>query len=324
MNWLAAFVLMPFLMFSLPAAAAPNSASSIRTAWYGGRRYVYLNDIAQYYHLSLSVSSSNIVMRSKFARVGFVPDKRYGSLNGVAVTWLFPPVRMGGRIFISEYDFRYLMEPVLRPGSIVRHNVRTILIDAGHGGNDKGAVSVDGRSEKNATLAMAKKLAQILSEKHYRVFVTRSSDKTVSLDQRVTMNEHWKPDLFISIHCNSVGQNHSISGIETYAATPYDAPSSGESRPGKMKTASNRFDKNNFRLAYGIQRSLSSTMGMDDRGVKHARFFVIRNSPCPAVLIETGFISNRKESHLLFSEAGQNAIANAIARGISDYVSAMK
>ena len=165
---------------------------------------------------------------------------------------------------------------------------------------------------------MALKLRAALRKLGFQVIMTRGADSTLSLQGRAELCKKYKPDLFISIHCNAAAQK-TISGIETFAMTPNGCASSNDSKPGNSTGTGNSFDKNNYRMAYEIQKALLKNTKAEDRGVKHARFFVLRNASCPAVLIETGFISNLRESALLNRADYQAKIVNAIVAGVLNY-----
>ena len=170
---------------------------------------------------------------------------------------------------------------------------------------------------------MAKQLQTALRAKGYTVMMTRSTDRYPTLDDRVNMHARTRADLFISIHCNA-SVVKSISGIETFAMTPVGAPSSSDTKASFVKGRGNNFDKQNYRLAYEIQRQLIARTGANDRGVKHARFYVIKNVNCPAVLIETGFLSNYREGSSLLTAKRQKATVDAIVAGILCYTAAVK
>ena len=124
-------------------------------------------------------------------------------------------------------------------------------------------------------------------------------------------------NLFVSIHVNAVKQR-GINGIETFALTPADAPSTGGKKE-LVRNPANVRDANNFLLAYNLQRALLSRTGAADRGVKRARFAVLRDITAPGALVEVGFITNAKEEKLLNSAAYIEKISRAIAEGIISY-----
>lgn len=295
----------------------------IRYQWYAGRRYVYLYDVAAFYGMTVSRDGTRYVLSSKYSRLVFNINKRFGSINGTGVTYLFAPVLRRGLPFLSELDFSLVIDPVLRKNVLPRKRIKTIMIDPGHGGKDKGAPGPRGVWEKQVTLSMAKQLQTALRAKGYTVMMTRSTDRYPTLDDRVNMHARTRADLFVSIHCNA-SVVKSISGIETFAMTPAGAPSSSDTKASFVKGRGNNFDKQNYRLAYEIQRQLVARTGAVDRGVKHARFYVIKNVNCPAVLIETGFLSNLREGSSLLTARRQKATVDAIVAGILCYTAAVK
>lgn len=174
---------------------------------------------------------------------------------------------------------------------------RIICIDPGHGGKDPGAVN--GKyQEKNFNLDIAKKLAFFLeSENEFKIIFTRTEDIYVSLDDRCSIANKNKCDLFISIHINSA-TNPAANGIETLCYEEFQS-------------------KN---LAKYIQKALISATGAKDRGVKITNMlYVLNNTKMPAVLIEAGFISNQEDLYSLVDDDYQDKIAGAIAVGICDY-----
>jgi N-acetylmuramoyl-L-alanine amidase len=170
---------------------------------------------------------------------------------------------------------------------------------------------------------MAKKLRAELLSKGYSVVMTRDDDKFPSLEDRANYCRKVKPDIYVSIHCNA-SRDQSVTGIETYCPTPAKAPSTGSSKPGYNAYSGNAFDKNNYRLAYEVQSALVEATKAVDKGVKHARFFVIKNASCPAILVETGFVSNPSEEMSLASGRRQAQTVSAIVSGIERYAKAVK
>lgn len=315
------FTALSILFFS-PGLSA-QTQNRIRSQWNAGRRYVYLYDVAAFYGMTVFRDGNRYALSSKYSRLVFNVNKRFGSINGTGVTYLFAPVLRRGLPFISEMDFSLVIDPVLRRNVLPRKRIRTIMIDPGHGGKDKGAPGPNGVWEKQVALSMALKLQAALRAKGYTVMMTRSTDRYPTLEDRVNMHARTKADLFISLHCNA-SVVKSISGIETFAMTPAGAPSSNDSKANFTKGPGNNFDKQNYRLAYEIQRQLVARTGAVDRGVKHARFYVIKNVNCPAVLIETGFLSNYKEGCSLLTWKRQKDTVDAIVSGILSYSAAVK
>jgi len=174
---------------------------------------------------------------------------------------------------------------------------RCIVIDAGHGGRDPGATSVLGDYEKTINLKVAKKVAALLTERGFKVKMTRTSDRFIELEDRAYIANRLRADLFVSIHSDSFPKS-SRRGYTMYVA----------------KTAS----RSSFRAAASIARSMSRT-GLHSFGTQTANYKVLIGTRGPAVLVEMGYLTNRREAALLRSPSFQTRLAEAIADGISDY-----
>ena len=199
-------------------------------------------------------------------------------------------------------------------------------MDPGHGGSDRGTRGESTR-EKDMTLDVARRVQRLLEAAGLKVIPTRTTDETVSLQERVDLTTERKADLFISIHFNSGGG--AASGIETYCVPPAGAAptaspfrhlfdSEDESCPG------NKYDERNVWLAQCVQRSLLRGTGATDRGVRRARFFVIRYATCPAILVEAGFLTNHAEEQRIMTTEYRDQLAKAIAGGILNYKSTVE
>ncbi|MDZ4833966.1 MAG: N-acetylmuramoyl-L-alanine amidase [Candidatus Melainabacteria bacterium] len=175
------------------------------------------------------------------------------------------------------------------PGSVV-------VIDAGHGGTDPGAQRGYVK-EKELTLAIAKKTRDKLVENGVKVVMTRGDDTFVALPERVNITNKLKPDIFLSVHINSLESTNDIHGIETYYQTD-------------MSKA----------LAQQVHDSLVSELTAPDRAIRKAKFYVINRAEVPAVLAEVGFISNKAERDKLVSDDYQEKIAGALAKGAILYL----
>jgi N-acetylmuramoyl-L-alanine amidase len=310
------------LSTALLLTASCVNAQYIRYTKAYGKKYVYLKDVAKYYGMSLVKGRKGCELRSRYSRIIFTYNKRSASLNGIKINFLHAPFVSKGEPMLSEVDFLSLLDPMLRKGALKRGKVKTIMIDPGHGGKDTGAIGTRYR-EKNIVLEISRKLRNLLKARGYRVLMTRTGDTFPSLHRRTNMCAKQKPDLFISIHCNAAGAK-SARGIETYCMTPSGAPSTADKKPSYKTETGNDFDKNNIRLALETQKHLLKNTKANDRGVKHARFFVLKNASCPGILVEAGFLSNSYEERLLGSSAYQNKIAKGLADAITSYTNAVK
>lgn len=174
-----------------------------------------------------------------------------------------------------------------------------IVIDPGHGGRDPGAVG-NGVQEKDLVMPMSLRLGRILQGMGYSVQYTRTTDVEVGLQPRVDLANNSRADVFISIHANSLASRSSeVSGIETFH------------NPGSST---------GFSLATLVQQQIISATGARNRGVKSARFFVIRHTQMPSILVETGFVTNPQEAANLNDPRYQERLAQAMARGIDQFL----
>lgn len=290
--------------------------NNIRAVSAYGRRYVYLEDVARYYGMKYSKGKKESSLSSRYSHITFTHGRRKGTLNSVSVNYLFAPFVRKGKTVVSEKDFLLVIDPVLRYRALRRHRIGTIVIDAGHGGKDNGT-SGKNNKEKKITLNLAKKLRWLLKKNGYKVVMTRSRDKFISLKNRAKHSNRNKGDLFLSIHCNAAGS--SANGIETFVLTPAGAPSTRDTKGSPKKYSGNGSDKNNMKLAYEVHKSLLAGTKAKDRGVRHARFAVLKDIKAPGILLEVGYLSNSSEERKLSSNNYQNKLVRSIYNGIARY-----
>jgi N-acetylmuramoyl-L-alanine amidase len=172
-----------------------------------------------------------------------------------------------------------------------------VMIDPGHGGKDPGAIGIGSLREKDVILPISKRIAAILQQNGVQAVLTRDSDYFVSLQGRVDLADRANADLFVSIHANAISMSRpDVNGLETYY---YD---SGQS------------------LASSIHSSITQNVTIRDRKVRRARFYVLRKSSMPSVLVEVGFVTGAEDAARLRTTAYQNQMADAIARGILQHL----
>jgi N-acetylmuramoyl-L-alanine amidase len=294
---------------------------SLKAYRIGGVYYVSVRDVAAYYSLGRDVRDivDRAEYRTSFAQLELQADRRDILLNGVN-HWLSAPILVTrGRLWIAELDVLKTVDPVLRPERLRSgSSVRTVVIDPGHGGGDRGTRGRSGL-EKTLTLDLAKRVERDLAGSGLRVVMTRTSDRTVPLEDRVEFTRAKGADLFVSIHFNSGG---SADGIETYCSPPAGASSTATlSMWGgdREATLNNRFDNQNVWLAHCTQKALLQMTGAVDRGVRRARFYVLRYADCPAILVEGGFLSSSMEEQRILRADYRESLAKAIADGIMTY-----
>jgi N-acetylmuramoyl-L-alanine amidase len=219
--------------------------------------------------------------------------------------------------------------------------IKTVVIDPGHGG-EPGAMSESGLTEKEITLDLALRLRRLLKEAPFKVLLTRETDRSMSLDKRVSLANENKADLFLSIHVNSM-EPQSIRGLETYYAGPTDDPdtlklASRENRDSgySLSDYKNILEKiyvdvrrdESRALAYTVQNQLFRSLKernpeLENRGVRTAPFVVLIGTQMPAILVEIACLSNEDEAELLTVEDYRENIALALAKGIRSYAAAL-
>lgn len=173
-----------------------------------------------------------------------------------------------------------------------------VVIDPGHGGRDPGAVGIGGLQEKQVIFPMSLRVAELLEQQGVTVVMTRRDDSTLDLQSRVDIANRSQGNIFVSIHANAISMSRpDVNGVETYFA----------SESGR-------------RLAASLQSSMIAATGMNDRGVKQARFFVLRHTNMPAALVEVGFVTGAQDAPRLADPAWRETMSQAIARGILQYI----
>ncbi len=287
-----------------------------------GGQYVAVGQLASVYELGRDHSrdARHAEYRAGTAELTIEADRRDIRLDGV-IHWLDAPVlEERGALWIRADDVVKTIIPVLRPRPLAPNaSIRTIVLDPGHGGADTGARGLSGHVEKEWTLDVARHVASRLTEAGVRVVLTRESDVTTPLEGRPAFCLTHGGDIFVSIHFNSGGPT--ANGIETYCLTPAGSPSTDDanSRHRNDAQAANRWDERNVWLAHCVHAAALSGTGAADRGVRRARFEVLRDANCPAILIEGGFLTNETEEQQVMRVEYRERLAEAIAKGILVY-----
>jgi N-acetylmuramoyl-L-alanine amidase len=314
-----------FLLLTLPL-----QAFSWVTATYNGREYVTLQSFCAFYGFGYRAPMGNNYFRSQ--NQGHSIGLKLGTsdlyLDGVHYVMSFPVEEYGNDWLVSRMDVIKLFEPVLRPSEISgRHTIRGVVIDAGHGGTDNGAVSARGGMEKNYTLDTAFRLESILRGAGLKTVLTRRNDTFVDLYERAHIASLYPDYCFVSIHFNSAEAE--ARGLETYCLAPRGAASTSSAyltRADIEKLTGNDDDGQNILLASMVHSEIVRLNPGDpsaDRGVKRARFVVIKANVLPAILVEGGFVSNRMEAARVNRPDYRQDLAEAIARGVIRFVNAM-
>ena len=228
------------------------------------------------------------------------------------------------KLFSPKYSFRKIGEGIVEKNSIntktnkkttylrkrghdylqlpnVKENKFSVVIDPGHGGPDPGAIGIGGIRETDVVLEVSKIVKKLLSNKGVKVRLTRKDEVDLDLPPRVSFANNTNADIFVSIHANaSRGKRRDINGLETFYFRGWR---------GRL-------------LAKRIQKQiLKVSPGSPDRGVKQGRFYVIKNTKMPAVLVEIGFLTGRIDSRRLEKTSHRKRLAYAITKGILEYLS---
>ncbi len=289
---------------------------------YSGRNYLRLAEWARGNNFEAHWKSGDeLLLSNGSARLVLRKDSREAEINGVNVCLSYPMIWRDGAGYIAELDLETAIGPVLFPPKNWKGaKVRNIVIDPGHGGKDPGN-QVGSHQEKKYTLLLAQELAKQLSRAGFKTSLTRTSDTFIELPERPYIARRRGADLFISLHWNELPGNSEVAGAQTFCLTPAEASSSnagGETIGGSRK-AGNRNDDKNMLLAFELQKALLQKLGVEDRGVRRARYWVLRDAEMPAVLIEGGFMSNPTEAKRIYDDNYRQRMAQAIVTGVLAY-----
>jgi N-acetylmuramoyl-L-alanine amidase len=278
-----------------------------------------------------------LLLQNATTSLEFEVNQRDAIFDGRSVYLGDAPVYHQHSVWVSWIDTEKLLAPLLRLGRDRPLPVHTIVIDPGHGIPDNGAENKHlGLKERVLTLDTAFRLKKILEAQGYKVVMTRttdygiSPDKKLDLRRRAELTAEVKADLFISIHFNSAGQyvaGENVAGVvgtETFRFTPrYQIPISRSAHKAEDDEANpgNKYDQWNSLLGFCIERAVLGEIGSYDRGLRHDNLAVLRLAPCPAVLVEGGYLTNDTEARKLAMPAYRQQIAEGIANGVRAYVS---
>jgi N-acetylmuramoyl-L-alanine amidase len=319
-----------FLVFS-SFALGRLFAGDYKTVRLFGTDYVDAREFAGRFGLTPRWISTGKTLRlqSKWTKLDLTVDQLDVTLNGLQLYLSEPVVAHPSSLYLAEGDIETLLTPILRPSAkkpIPR--LKTIVIDAGHGGHDPGNQNRRLKlKEKQMTLDVARRLARLLRAAGFRVYETRRRDRYVDIDDRTALVRKHHADLFISIHFNAFS-DPSVGGTETYVMTPRRQPSSPQRERDRhmMSTAypGNRHDHWNVLAGYRLHRHLVESLGLRDRGLKRFRYRVLREADCPAVLVEAAFLSNDAEARQVSHASYRQKIATALAAGVKAHAAALR
>ncbi len=232
----------------------------------------------------------------QFVALQIQPSRRVTTSSSGISSLPFPPLPPPNRIPFPDplTNDRPTSPPPSRP---IPRGRALVVVDPGHGGKDSGAPGLGGLLEKDVVLPISKRVAAILEQNGVQAVLTRDSDYFVELQGRVDIADRANATLFVSIHANSVDNRPDVNGLEVYY---YDS---------------------GYGLAEVVRRSILQNIStIKDRGTRKARFYVLRKSSMPSILVETGYMSGREDNPRLGTTEYQNRMAEAIARGVLRYL----
>jgi N-acetylmuramoyl-L-alanine amidase len=282
---------------------------------------VLLKDLAARYGFpSVTETPRDVDWKSQYSSLTFRTKTRRLIFNG-RLFWLNGAVTPSGKTWaITRTDADTVIRPLLQSGSVLqKQGYSLVVLDPGHGGSDTGTIGHRRVYEKKVVLDITKRVKRKLNASNVAVRMTRTRDKALTLADRPKLAAKWGADAFISIHANSASRK-SAQGVETFVMPAAGFPSTTSVTPDKKTYPGNRHDAANTLLAGFVQQGLVAHTQTPDRGVKRARFAVLREAKCPAALVEVGFLSNATEASKLIDAAYRDAVAEGIAQGILTYL----
>ncbi len=285
-----------------------------------GRDYVSFDNLATFYGLGgvqrvkndFSMKIGSRSLRGRANSVEFF-------INNLKFILSYPVVEHGGKLCVSRMDLVKVIEPVLRPSRIKgAEAVDTVILDAGHGGHDNGAYSPYGW-EKQYSLDVANRARMLFQQAGFKVYMTRTTDRFISLDERARFANKYPNALFLSVHFNSGGAG---TGLETFTLAPRGVPSMAADGPrvtDLQQCPGNVNDAANIALATATHAAMVVRSKMYDRGIKRARFVVIRDITIPGVLVEGGFLSNSHDAKLIATPEYRQQMATSLLQAVQNY-----
>jgi len=276
--------------------------------------YISFQQLNEFYKLSEKERAGDkITLENQRAQIKFIIGSQEFTINGVKI-FLSEPIReRDGAAHLSQLDLSSLLDPILGPTHIKNAKpFNTIILDPGHGGEDKGAANL----EAQHTLAIIKKTRSLLTKKGFRVILTRTDDTNIPLEERVKIANQETHAILISLHFNS--GDKSAHGMETYIISAKEPHATGASSAALATAIHSRC------LLYFNNKQHGHELGIEDRGIRHAKFRLLKDSQNPAILIEAGFLTNTEETAKIQTQDYQNTLAQSLVRGIQFYRTAIK
>ena len=306
-------------------AVVPSALGTVERVFMFGSEYVRMDDWARAnrytFHWTVPKQEARIIMPG--GSLVFRADSRKMGLKGIQVALAAPVVMKNGAAYLAAVDLNGTVNPILFPSrNPAGRPVKTIVLDPGHGGKDPG--NQEGRrQEKEYTLILARELSALLTKAGFKVFLTRTSDTFLDLPERAEIARRRGADLFLCLHFNSFDgvAAASVQGAETFCMTQARTSSTHARGEGAQSGAypGNRSDAKNILLSYQIQKALVLQAGLEDRGVKRARFAVLRDAQMPTAYIEAAFMTHPGDARRIYDAAQRRRLAEAVVEGVKAY-----
>jgi N-acetylmuramoyl-L-alanine amidase len=327
------FVILSALTFALASAMG---APSFRETPLNKRTYVTFESFCEFFQFSVPTiprpqpgqEPETFEFQGRFGSIGLTPNSRKALFNGRRV-WLsydfVVPDDPASPALISKLDAVKLFIPLLFRNYLrERPPAKGVIVDPGHGGSDRGARSRStGYTEKKAALETAKALDVFLKKNNVPTKMTRTRDVDLTLEERAELAQKYPDWILVSIHYNA-GPSHS-HGVETYCLTPQYAPSTSSGdrvhHSDDMRFLGNSYDPWSLILSDYVHGEITKLHAKEgDRGLKRARFVVLREVSMPAILVECAFMSHKVDAQLISRNDFRQKIAEAIGGGILQYM----
>lgn len=283
-----------------------------------GKAYVTFEKLKLFYQADqLDYEDKDIHIGQRMWQARFRVASHVASINRVKFLLSEPILlKKDNKPCISQLDLQTLIDPVLRPNYIANaKRFKTVIIDAGHGGKDKGAAGL----EAGETLKLALLLQKMLVDRGFKVVLTRDKDVTVPLTDRVKIANACDQAIMLSLHYNAGAQQ--AHGFETYVMSARVATVANPNNSASIALATAVHSRcllqlNDIRSGHNFE--------IADRGIRRARFTLLQHCRHPAIYIEAGFLTNKTESEKIQSDAYRKNLASGITRGILIYQQSLR
>ena len=292
-----------------------------------GKEYVRAADVAAFYRFDRHYDEGWATwFRSPTLSMRWEVETSVLTINDTRFLLSSPVVKRNGETLVSRTDLVKWIDPLLRPSHVRdAEDFDTVVVDPGHGGLDNGTRGRLGE-EKTYALDLGLRLRDELTKRGLRVVMTRQTDVAVPKGLRGELATAVGRSVLVSLHFNQ-NASAAVHGLETYAMTPVSLPSSNDARPGAE--AALGFDGNlrenaSLALAAAVHSQILQRCGPADRGVRRARFAVLKDAERAGILVEGGYLSNPAENARIHMPEHRARLAAAIAEGVTHYRDAIR